>query len=329
MISLLNNKFDRIMQKKAIVFVAIVLMPLMIIFAIFMSRSSGIQETIGYAGAEAESLPVSEQFTVVPVSETPALSQMADGTYAAVVSKDRIGNYIVTSLKNNKDIDAIQTLFITGKLPADYVGEDVKHEERGIGTNILGFITMLVIIQCAAITGLYPEDRNLGMLRRILMTSANTGSYLAAQLVFTFTSVYVPTYAAILLAKLCLGLELRYSLGEMALLLMILTLLATTFSLFISTVLNRNINLTTSGISIVTCTLAGCFVSLPSSGSKLLIAIESILPQSAYMVMVHGIEFGGHFMDYSRELLYILTCTGLFFVVAIALSRTKCNHSPN
>lgn len=323
MIILLKNKLDRILQKKAIIFVAVVLIPLMVIIAIFMSRSSGVKETIGYIGAETDSLPECEQFTVVSISETPAFSQLVDGTYAAVVSKDKDGDYIVKSLKSDTDIDAIKMLFVTGELPTDYKGEDVKREERGIGTNILGFITMLIIIQCAAITGLYPEDRSLGMFRRIMTTAANTGSYLSAQLVFTFACVYVPTYAAILLAKLCFGLELGYSLGMLSLLLMILTLFATAFALFISTVLNRNINLVTSGISIVTCILAGCFVPLSSSGNKILTAIGSILPQSAYMDMVHGIEFGGHFADYSEELLYILICTGLFFVISFALVRTK------
>lgn len=326
MITLLKNKFDRILQKKAIVFVTVVLIPLMVIIAIFMSRSSGVKETIGYVGTETGSLPVCQQFNIVSISEIPNLSQLVDGTYAAVVSKNKDDNYIVKSLKSNADIDAIKTLFITGKLPADYKGEDVKREKRGIGTNILGFITMLVIIQCAAITGLYPEDRSLGMFRRIMTTVANIGSYLSAQLVFTFVSVYVPTYAAILLAKLCLGLELGYSLGTLALLLMILTLLSTTFALFICTVLNRNINLATSGISIVTCILAGCFVPISSSENKILTAIESILPQSAYMDMVHGIEFGGLFADYSGELIYILIVTGLFFVTAIALVKTKTSR---
>lgn len=323
MISLLKNKLDRIIQKKAIVFVAVVLMPLMMILAVFMSKSSGIKETIGYVGAGADRLPVCEQFTIVPISEMPALSQMADGTYAAVVSKAMDGDYIITSLKSNTDIDAIKTLFVTGKLPPDYKGEDVKRQERGIGTNILGFITMLIIIQCAAVTGLYPEDRSLGLFRRIMTTAANTGAYLSAQLVFTFASVYVPTFAAILLAKLCLGLELGYSLGILALLLMILTLFATAFALFLSTVLDRNIGLATSGISIVTCILAGCFVPLSASGNKILTGIGSILPQSAYMDMVHGIEFGGHFTDYGGELLYILICTGLFFAAAIALIKSK------
>lgn len=321
MITLFRNKFDRIIQKKAIVFVAVVLMPLMVIIAIFMSGSSGIKETIGYVGTEQNALPICEQFTIVTLNKTPGISQLADGTYAAIVSRNQDDHYTVASLKSNRDMNAIKTLFAAGKLPADYKGEDVKREERGIGTNILGFITMLVIIQSVAITGLYPEDRSLGTLQRIMTTTANTGSYLSSQLLFTFVSVYAPTYIAILLAKLCFGLELGYSLGMLALLLMILTLFATAFALFISTVLRRNISLVTSAISIVTCILAGCFVPLSSTGNTILTAIGAVLPQSAYMDIVHGIEFGGNFANYSGDLLYILFCTGLFLTIAIVSGK--------
>jgi len=320
--NLLINKFDRILQKKATLFVALVIMPFMVIVAIFFSGHSATKELIGYLGTDEDRLPTCEQFTVAPISEMPTLSQMAEGTYAAVVSKDNDGNYVVTSLKSDTDIDAIKTLFVTGELPADYKGEDVKRQERGIGTNILGFITMLILIQSVALTGLYPEDRGSGMFRRIMTTATNTRSYLLAQLVFTFISLYVPTYIAIILAKFCLGAELGYSLGMLAVLLLILTLFATGFALFISTILDRNINLVTSGVSIVTCILAGCFIPL-SPGNKILTSICNALPQKAYMDIVHGIEFGGSFANYGGELLYLLAFTLLFFIVAVSLVKVR------
>lgn len=320
--NLLLNKFDRILQKKAVITLALIIMPLMIVFAIFFSGYSAEKELIGYLGTDIDDLPICEQFTVVPISEMPKLSQMAEGTYAAVVSKDGSGNYIVTTLKSDTDIEAIETLFTTGRLPDDYKGDDAKREERGIGTNILGFITMLIIIQGVALTTMYPEDRSSGALRRIMSSATNIYSYLSAQIVFTFVSLYVPTYLAIVLAKFCLGAELGYSLGILAVLLLVITLFATAFAIFISTVLDRNISLVTSGISIITCILSGCFLSI-SSDNKVLTTISGILPQKAYMDIVHGIEFGGRFSDYGWELLYLFVLSLLFFAVAVSIIKTR------
>jgi len=320
--TLLINKFDRIMQKKAIIALALIIMPLMIVFAIFFSGHSAAKELIGYLGTDIDDLPICEQFTVAPITEMPKLSQMAEGIYAAVVSKDGSGNYIVTSLKSDTDIKAIETLFATGQLPGDYKGDDAKRKERGIGTNILGFITMMIIIQGVALTTMYPEDRSSGAFRRIMSSAANIGSYLSAQLIFTFISLYVPTYLAIVLAKFCLDAELGYSLGMLAVLLLIITLFATAFAIFISTVLERNINLVTSGISIITCILSGCFLSI-SSDNKVLTATSNALPQKAYMDIVHGIEFGGHFSDYRGQLIYLLVLSLIFIIISVSLVKTR------
>lgn len=320
--NLLLNKFDRILQKKAILSLALFIMPLMIILAIYLSGHSAAKELIGFLGTDIDDLPVCEQYTIVPVFKMPKLSQMAEGTYAAVVSKDNIGNYIVTTLKNNTDIEAIETLFTTGRLPSDYKGDDAKRKERGIGTNIIGFITMLIIIQGVALTTMYPEDRSSGILRRIMSSASNIYSYLCAQIIFTFVSLYVPTYLAIVLAKFCIGAELGYSLDMLAVLLLVITLLATAFAIFISTVLDRNIGLITSGISIITCILSGCFLPI-STDNKVLATIRDVLPQKAYMDMVHGIEFGGRFSDYGWELFYLSVLTLLFFAVAISIIKTR------
>ncbi|MDL2301576.1 ABC transporter permease [Lachnospiraceae bacterium OttesenSCG-928-D06] len=320
--NLLSNKIDRILQKKTIMALALIIMPLMIVLAIFFSGHSAIKEKIGYLGTDIANLPICEQYTVVPISEMPKLSQMAEGIYAAVVSKDNDGRYIVTTLKCNTDIAAIETLFTTGQLPDDYKGDDAKREERGTGTNILGFITMLIIIQGVALTTMYPEDRKSGALRRIMSSATNIYTYLSAQIIFTFVSLYIPTYLVIVLAKFCLGAELGYPLGLLAVLLLIITIFATAFAIFISTVLDRNINLVTSGISITTCVLSGCFLSI-SSDNAILTAISDVLPQKAYMDIVHGIEFGGHFSDYGGELLYLFVLAMLFCIVAISVVKTR------
>ncbi|MCP1103198.1 ABC-2 type transport system permease protein [Aequitasia blattaphilus] len=320
--NLLQNKFERILQKKAILVLALIIMPLMIVLAIFFSGHSSIKEQIGYLGTDITNLPKCDQYTVVPISEMPKLSQMAEGMYAAVVSKDNHNKYTVTTLKSDTDSAAIETLFTTGQLPSNYKGDDAKRKERGTGTNILGFITMLIIIQGVALTTMYPEDRNLRTLRRIMSSSANIYSYLFAQIIFTFISLYLPTYVAIILAKRCFGAELGYSIDLLAVLLLIITLFATAFAIFISTVLDRNINLVTSGVTIITCVLSGCFLSI-SSDNVILMTICNALPQKVYMDIVHGVEFGGHFSDYGGELFYLFALSMLFYTITISVVATK------
>lgn len=322
MIKLLRNEFERIRHKKAVLIIAFVVMPLMIGVAIFFSSHSTTNEKIAYLGADTVPTFGYDQFSIEAVTAMPTISQLVSGEYAAVVQKDVDGKYSVTTLKNSKDKAAIEVLFQTGKLPADYKGDDVKRQERGIGTNILGFITMLLLMQGVALTALYPEDRTNKTFRRIMTAPVGANTYLAAQFLFTFICLYVPTYGAILLFRICFGISIGVSLGTMALLLLVLTLFATSFALFISSALNRNINLVTSGISIVTCILAGCFIPL-TTDNKVLTTIFKALPQSTFMEMVHGLEFGGYFGDYSWALCYLFLWSFFLWVGGIIIAKSQ------
>lgn len=322
MIKLLRNAFERIRQKKVVLIIAFMIMPLMVGVAIFFSSHSTSNEKIAYLGMDTVPTFEYNEFSIEVVTTMPTISQLVSGEYAAVIQKDVNGKYSVTTLKNSKDKAAIEVLFQTGKLPADYKSDDLKRQERGIATNIFGFITMLLLMQGVALTALYPEDRTNKTFQRIMTAPIGVDTYLASQLLFTFICLYVPTYGAILLFRIFFGISIGVSFGTMALLLFVLTLFATSFALFISSSLKRNINLVTSGISIVTCILAGCFIPL-TTDNKVLTTIFKTLPQSTFMEMVHGLEFGRYFRAYSWSLYYLFLWSFFLWLGGIIITKKR------
>lgn len=322
MITLLKNEFERIKYKKAVLVIAFLVMPFLIAVAICFSGRSASKETIAFLSREAVPAVQSDQYDVTAVEEAPALSQLIGGEYAAFVTGEEDGGYTVESLKSGEDKAAIKTLFQTGRLPAGYESEDQKRQERGVGTNILGFITMLALMQGVALTMLYPEDRLNRTFCRIMISPVSVKKYLSAQLIFTMLCLYLPTFAAICVIHFVFGAAIGYSLGVIALLLLILTLFATAFALFISSLLDRDTNLVTTGISIVTCILAGCFVPILTNHFGWSVLCR-LIPQSSYMNLVHGMEFGGHFCQYSGSLTYLFFWIGLLFLMGIMITKKK------
>lgn len=319
---LLKNKFERIIHKKAVLVIAFFVMPLLIAVAIFFAGQSTTKEKIAVLTQEQGLDLQCEQYEIEYVRTAPALSQLVQGEYAACVTKADDGSYMVVSLKSEEDKAAITTLFQTGHFPAGYKSDDRKRQERGVGTNILGFITMLVLMQGVALTALYPEDRINKTFRRIMTSPVSVGSYLTAQQIFTMVCLYLPTFAAICVIHFISGTNIGYPLGMTALLLLPITLLATAFALFISTVLDRNTNLVTSGISIVTCILAGCFVPIVTDNPVFSWLLRWI-PQTEYITLVHGIEFGGHLGEYMGAAIYILLWTVLLWTAGIVVTTRK------
>lgn len=160
------------------------------------------------------------------------------------------------------------------------------------------------------------------MLTGIYRIAKENSSYLSAQLIFTMVCLYVPTFAAICVIHFIFGANIGFTLEMIALLLLILTLFATAFALFISTVLDRNTNLVTSGVSIVTCILAGCFIPI-TANNPVITSICKAIPQTEYMNLVHGIEFGGHLHQYTGAIIYILLWTALFLLAGTITAKNK------
>lgn len=320
MINILKNNFERIKSKKSVLVIACILMPLLIGIAIFFSVRPATKELIAVS-PNVDCLSISnEQYNFVNVDKSPALSELVQGRYVAYVEKNSDGTYSVETLKNEQDKTAISTLFETGKLPTDYKSDDVKRQERGVATNILGFVTMLMLMQGVALTTLYPEDRLKKTFYRIMCSSVSGARYLLAQFIFTFIALFVPTFIAICAFYVLLHINLGISLWIMGLLLMLLDLFATGFSLFICSILDRNTNLVATGISVVTCILAGCFIPF-SVNNSIVSGLLNLIPQTKYMNIVHNIEFGTA-IDFSN-VAYILLFTFLLLVFGFMILQKR------
>lgn len=319
---LLKNNFERIKHHKAVLLIACILMPFLICAAVYISNHSTSKEVIAVLDGTVLTEISCEQYSFANVYHEPSLSTLVDGTYAAYVEKQEDGIYSITTLKGQQDKDAIQILLTTGQLPADYKGDDLKRIERGIGTNILGFITMLVLMQGVALTTLYPEDRSNGTLRRILFSPYNENQYLVTQFFFTLICLYVPTFAAIFIIHSLFGVAISFSMAEIAVLLLLLTIFATSFALFIVTVFDRNTNLIATGISAVTCIMAGCFIEI-NTNNPILTMIFKAIPQTEFMDLVHGIEFGGSYFQFRYGIVYVLLCSFILITAGIRISKRR------
>jgi len=115
-------------------------------------------------------------------------------------------------------------------------------------------------------------------------------------------------------------MNLGINLWIMGGLLLLLDLFATGFSLFICSILDRNTNLVATGISVVTCILAGCFIPF-SVNNSIVSGLLNLIPQTRYMNIVHNIEFDNT-VDFSN-IAYILLFTFLLLVFGFMILQKR------
>lgn len=321
-INLLRNKFDRIVTKKEIIIVAVVIVPLMIGTAVLFSGKEVSKTNVALITQHEQKVPENDRFNIQVMKEKPDVVSLLMGKYDAIVEEKSTGSYEVTVvMKNKNDKEIIENFFNYGQSLDGYESID---RERGVGTKVIGFIIMIVIMQGVALTILYPEDRQLKTFRRILTAPVNEREYLLAQGIFTFVCLFIPTYLAVVIAKVCFGVNMGFSVGMIAILIGILTALTTAFALFISAALEENQPLAATGIATITSLLAGCF-NYFMTNNKIVDTILSILPQKEYMTLIAGVEKGREILDFRGEFIYLLVWTIALWLIGSFISKRKMN----
>lgn len=318
-INLFKNNLNRILAKKAVIIVAFVVVPIMIGVAVLFTEKTDIKGNIAFVSDNAQHIPKDNRIQIDVMNKKPADSNLLLGKYIAIVEEKNNGSYDITTLKNEADKKIIENFFKTGKISESNQGENAK---KGVGTNILGFILMILLMQGIALITLYTEDRDIKTFRRVLTAPVSERQYLFVQGIFTFSCLYIPSYLALVITKVVFGVDIGFSYGMLGILIGILSALSTSLALFIASVLERNYSLAASGIYVITCVLSGCYISFMGN-NKILDTICSIFPQKAYMALSQGIEKGKGMLQFKGQLIYLLIWIVALWLLGSVITKRK------
>lgn len=319
-LNIFRNNLNRILAQKTTIIIALILIPLMIGAAVLFSEKASIKGTIAYVSNSSLNISKEDRINIEVIKEKPALSTLLLGKYIAIVENNN-NKYVVTTLKNKADKRILENLFKTGKMPASSRGNTSK---KGVGTTIIGFILMILLMQGVVLITLYVQDRDKKTLRRILMSPVNERVYLLTQELFTFSCIFIPTYLTLVVVKLFFRVDISFSYGMLFLLVVIISALSTSLALLLASVLGSDYSLASTGIYVLTSLLSGCYISF-TGGSKLLDNICNILPQKAYMTMVQGIENGRSINEFARQLLYLIFWIVSAYLLGSTIIKSKIN----
>lgn len=317
-INLFKNNLSRTINQKATIIVAVIVVPLFILVAVLFSAKVQMRSHIALVTEHAQNIPQNDMVKFDIMKKKPAISKLLLGKYAAIVEEKSDGTYKVTTIKNKADKKTIEDFFKNGKIE----GNQNKSAQRGTGTNILGFILMIILMQGVALTNIFPQDRILKTFRRVLTAPVSEGQYLFVLGIFTFLCIYIPTYLAIAITKVCFGVEIGFNLFMLAILIGILSALSTALALFFSSVLENEISLAATAVYVITCVLGGCFYSF-TENNKVLDAICSVLPQKAYLTLSQGIENGKGMLELKGQLIYLLIWIVALWFLGSTITKRK------
>lgn len=313
------HNIRRAISKKNYILLTILLTFISISLAIFFTSKFEMKGNIAYVTKEGKGDIRIEGFNIKNTNEIPSMSEFVMKKYDAAVILKENGEIEVRTIKEQDFKEKVETAFqqkSSGSLHSGGV--------RKIGTNILGYLCMFVLLESIMFMSFFTEDKENRTFTRILSSPIRSSNYLFAHYLFTFLIVYIPTFLTLIVEKMVFQVDIGFSYLEYSYLLAILVMIATSFALFMSTIIETTDNamMLSSSIIVFTSILSGSFFILKKNDGIVDWFVQ-ILPQKQYLSFIEGVENGYNIARYEGAITYIGFIILLFFVLSIIICKKR------
>lgn len=316
--AILKNNLYRLWVQKQLIVLLVIFTFVATAAAVFVSTS--LTQTWDVAVISTQPLALeADHVNFVELKEDPGLSNLVSGKYDAILSVDADGSYQLNTIKSET---------AKAQLMAALNGEHdstVPVNDRGIGTNILGYLMMFLLLMGSMVMGMYADDKQLKQITRVAASPVGIGTYLFAHSLFNFCFLFFPTMLVLISVQWVSGIALGYNLLGLAALVAILCAFATAFSLLLYSFFSNQADsakMTGNTIIIMTSILAGGFYAF-DKGNRALGMLITILPQKSYLLLADGLEQGGTLTTCLFPLVYLLALIVLFYLISVVKVRNE------
>lgn len=313
MMNFFKNNFYRVSSKKYNLVISLFMTMLSISLAIYFNPNQGASISIAVVTQNRVSTFQSEHVQFVSMEKEPPKYQLVLGKYDGVLIDRGNGEYEVETIKNDTFRKMLEEIV---KSPKNFT-LPVK-AARGIGTNIIGYLLMFILLQCVLFMFTLSEDMELKQIERIATAPVSFGKYLLSHFLCNYTLVFVPAFFVLTVMKGIFGFDIGFSLLQYAALLGLLCFFGTAFTMFISCLVKRSdtANMMGSAIVLLTTILSGSFYSF-EKGNEILEKGLRILPQKAFLNIVQGLENGKTVSAMLLQFSYVMMISLFFFTFSV------------
>jgi ABC-2 type transport system permease protein len=319
MFKVIKNNILRLKNEKSYLITALVITIVPILLAVYFTSKFQMKGNIALVTNSNKFDMTSKYINVNVMKEAPAKSTLVMEKYDAIVTDKGKGNFDVVTYKGD-DFKKFIEGALQGKSSISYTPGGT----RKAGTNILGYLTMFVLMEGTLFMRYFSEDKINGAFKRVLISPISIKSYLLAQYIFNFFIIYISTFIVLVVEKELLKVDIGFNYFQYSYLLAILTLIATAFGFFMSAIIENTDDSSMMATLIITLTsmLAGCFYSFTNK-NNIIDKITAIMPQKNYLNLVQGIENKSAISNYSGQLAYIFALSIILFIIGAVICNRR------
>lgn len=317
MINIMLNNLYRTLSKKNRIFISLLMTAVSIFFAVYFTAKLQVRGNVAIITDNGLSFQNTKYINFTVLKNVPPKSELVLNKYDAIVIDKGNGNYEIETIKSNEYKEMLTKALIN---PQDFVPEN--KDTRGVGTNIIGYLLMFLMLQGILFMESFSEDKEGEQIKRIAASPISFFKYLSGNFMFTFLFIFLPTYIFLIIISKLLGIEIGFTLFQYLLLLFIACMLSTGFSMFLNSLVKTSddANMIGSAITILSTILSGSFYSFDKA-NKFLDALLWLLPQKDFLSFVQGLENGKDILSILPQIIYVLIIVLLFLMFSIIKNR--------
>lgn len=318
MSAIIRNDFRRLWYQKQLVVLLVIFTVIASLAAIFVSKNLNIKWDIAVVSGRPVSFK-GGNVNLIPLDKAPKQSTLVSGKYDAVLYRNADGSYKIDTIKS-EETTAQMTAALKGN------GDIVSTlSSRGIGTNILGFLMMFLLLMGSMAMCMYSDDKEQKQINRVAASPLKISTYLFAHSFFNFCFLFIPAMLILIVIHLISGVDLGYSFWTLAGLVGVICAFSTAFCLLLYSLFSnkdQSAKMIGNTVIILTSILAGSFYAF-DKGSRVLKMMVAVLPQKAYLTLAEGVERHADFNTYLPALVYLLLLTVAFYVISVIKTKRE------
>jgi ABC-2 type transport system permease protein len=313
MINFIRNNYYRISSRRYYIIISLLMTMISIFFAVYLTSKLEVKGSIAVVTKSKVSVFQSKYIKFTPMVTEPPLYQLLLGKYDGVIIDKGNGKYDVDTIKSD---DFKKMLEVIVKNPKGFRPE--MKDTRGIGTNIIGYLLMFILLQSVLFMFSLAEDMELKQIERIAAAPVSFFKYLLSHFIFNFSLIFIPAFFILVMMKGVFGLNIGFNLLQYMALLGLICDLGISFAMFINALVkvSDTANMMGSSIVVLTTILSGSFYSF-EKGNKILEKVLWVLPQKDFLSFVQGLESGKAVSEMILQLSYVIIVTLVFFIFSI------------
>lgn len=311
----LKNNLYRLCKEKVIIVMILVIMPAVIYFGVYFSQSDNIKGKIAITGASIQEkneltkfLGDNKKITLEFLEEEPSKTELIKGIYLAEIHFTNDKSEVISY--GRQDVKKELEFAIKGEVYKE------NKDETTVQGKIIGFLVMFLLLGSVMIMNFFLTDRENRVYVRVLSGNVSYYEYIIGQLLYAISVFTVPSIILSLIILKVLSVKLSIGIGLYSLLILLLGLLSSSFSVLLCTISKDKASATIGGsmITLITSLLAGCLINI-TDNNQIVGFIRNCLPQKRLIDLANKYS--------SENLLLLLVIIILFISLSVIIGKKQ------